>query len=401
MKPIIPILLCTACIEIEQSKTTGTYQDTGDIDTASADTSDTSSQDTDTETTPQAWTASSHPCFGNRTDTMWFDNASTGFVGCGSTAEGKGLYTTTDAGQTWSAVTDPGNILEETRISSIQRAQDGHLYVAGTGPNGLRVAYIDGGNTLQGFYLKPETGAQSWQTYHVGTFRKSNDGRAVSESLTGSDIMYWPDSDPEGFISGYGWWNDTVVGSFGAQLLDLETYDGKFFGVGSTISQPPYFFYEASEGMGSTFALQAIKLSPEGLNDFAGEINDIAISSQGDMVLSGVNQNADIGTIWYNNGSYDDIGSWNFVDITPLVPNGNSSATRFYGGCREANLIVSVGDYSQRAEALMVYSQDNGSSWTLMEPEAGPLSKCQIIDGKVYITGANGLFAIFDPSITN
>ena len=34
-------------------------------------------------------------------------------------------------------------------------------------------------------------GAQSWQTYQVGTFRLDANNRGVSESLTGSDVMYW------------------------------------------------------------------------------------------------------------------------------------------------------------------------------------------------------------------
>ena len=37
------------------------------------------------------WTEYTHPCIGNRTDAMWFDDANTGFVGCGSTTIGYGL----------------------------------------------------------------------------------------------------------------------------------------------------------------------------------------------------------------------------------------------------------------------------------------------------------------------
>ena len=397
LRLLLPFFALSACIEIEQAKTTDTGNDTTDTDTdTDTDTNDTDTQDTDTETPPQAWEAFSHPCSGNRTDAMWFDDALNGYVGCGSTT-GKGLFHTADGGENWSEILGPNNILEETRVSSLQRAQDGFLYIAGTGPNGVRVVYLDGANTLQEFFLNNNSGF----SFHVGTFRKATDGRAVSESLTGTDVMYWPDSDPANFVDGYGWWNDTTVGSFGAQMLDLETYDGKFFAIGSTISQPPYFFYEDSNGMGSEFGLHAIKLSPEGLGDFDGEVNDIAIGSQGNMVLSGVNQTTGIGTIWYNSGSHDDLSAWTFVDITPLIPETSSNATRFYGGCREGDLIVSVGDYSQAGGALIVLSKDGGSSWELIEPEAGPLSECQIIDSKVYITGASGLFAIFNPYLEN
>lgn len=345
-------------------------------------------------TNGETWMEFAHPCVGNRTDAMWFDNADTGFVGCGSTTAGYGLYTTTDGGNTWNTVPSVNNILDSMRVGSIQRAADGNLYVGGTGDSNIRVVYLDGSGTLQEYYSKPESGAQSWQTYQVGTFRLDANNRGVSESLTGSDVMYWPNSSAEA-VNGYGWWNDTEIEGSGAQILDLEIHDNKFYAVGSTINQPPYFFYEDS--MTTEFSMQAIKLSGEGIADFEGEVWDIAVDNSGSMLLAGVNQGTDVGTLWYSTGDVTSKDNWTMVDISSITPDVPSNATRFYGACRYGNLMVAVGDFSQQSEGILVYSTDSGSNWTFMESGTGPLSKCQIVNGEVFITGADGLFAIFNP----
>ncbi|MBN2800627.1 MAG: hypothetical protein JXX28_15905 [Deltaproteobacteria bacterium] len=348
------------------------------------------------------WFMSAHPCVGNRTDVMWFDDEYTGFVGCGSTTSGYGMYETRDGGATWAATPASPGVLASMRVDSISRASDDLLYIGGTGDNGIRVITLDDSSDAVGeFYLKPSSGAQSWQTYQVGTFRITDTGRAVSESLTGSDVMYWssPSATP---VNGYGWWNAAGVEGSGAQILDLEIYGDRFYGVGSTISQPPYFFYEPAGGMGSEFKMEAIKLSGSGLNAFIGEVWDIAIDSAGDMILSGVNESTNTGVLWYNEGDPTVASSWVMYDITPIVPDFPTNRTRFYGGCREGDLMVAVGDWSQEEEALAVVSTDGGASWNLYGPPGtgadtvGPLSKCQIFGEYVYITGADGFFGVLD-----
>ena len=346
------------------------------------------------------WELYNHPCVGNRTDAMWFDDESTGFVGCGSTPEGYGLYQTTDGGLSWSSTASTNDFLAGMRVNSISRASDGKLYIAGTGNSGARVVSLDTSGTLGEFYLKPSSGAQTWQTFQVGTFRIDKDGRAVSESLTGSDVMYWSGAGVEP-VDGYGWWNGVVEGN-GAQILDLEIFDDRFYGVGSTISQPPYFYYEKADGMGDAFSFESIKLSGDGLSAFIGEVWDIDIDSGGDMLLSGVNESTNVGVLWFNDGDPTSAASWNMLDVGPIIPVSDNNRTRFYGGCREGDLMMAVGDFSQRKEALAVLSTDGGSTWNLYGPPGrgadavGPLSKCQVLGDKVFITGADGFFGILD-----
>ena len=84
-------------------------------------------------------------------------------------------------------------------------------------------------------------------------------------------------------VNGYGWWNNTEIEGTGAQILDMEIHDNTFYAVGSTINQPPYFFYE--DNMTTEFSMQAIKLSGDGIADFEGEVWDIAIDNSGGMLL--------------------------------------------------------------------------------------------------------------------
>ena len=52
-----------------------------------------------------SWNEYIHPCIGNRTDALWCDDASTCFVGCGTTTNGQGMYTTADGGENWDSLT--------------------------------------------------------------------------------------------------------------------------------------------------------------------------------------------------------------------------------------------------------------------------------------------------------
>lgn len=334
------------------------------------------------------WYLATHPCVGNRTDAMWFDDAMNGYVGCGSTTDGYGLFETHDGGVSWAATSSSPSVFADMRVSSIQRADDGVLYVAGTGQGGVRVVSLDGG-TAEGFSMH--------NTWHVGTFRMADDGRAVSESLTGSDVHYWPTASTTEPVDGYGWWNQTDIEGSGAQILDLETYDGRFYGVGSTISQPPYFYYEADEGMGQEFGLEAVKLSGDGLGDFIGEVWSLDVDESGNMVAAGVNETSNVGMVYWSDG---DPTSWSSYDITPIVPEFDNNRTTLYGACRDGDTMVAVGMYSQEETALLVLSMDGGSTWNLYTPPGysadavGPLSQCQIFGTDVYITGADGFFGV-------
>lgn len=335
------------------------------------------------------WSLSTHPCLANRTDTLWMDDADTAFVACGSGTVGYGAFVTTNGGSSWELV-DPA--LEDVRINTIFRGEDGLLYLGGTGSSGRRVFTYDG-STLATFYAAPTSGAQTWQTFQVGNFRIDADGRAVSESLTGSDVIYWS-SDGAEPSSGYGWWGDAIPA--GAQILDLELHDGRFYGSGSTISQPPYFYYEPSGGMGNAFAFEVVDLAAETDTIIRGEAWGLAMGEGGEALVAGVDEDADVAVLWFSDDPTTS-GTWNLRSYNEIT-----APTRFYGACRSGDVLVAVGDYSQRTEAFMAVSTDGGAQWTTLDPPgpndqpAGSLSTCQIVDDTLFVVGADGYFAAID-----
>ena len=401
---ILPIfvLACSGknetTIEITQDINQDINQDTNEPSAESGlDTEDSGDSDIPT---PLVWEQFRHPCLGAHTDAMWFDDEQNGFVGCGSTLEGKGLYQTQNRGQMWTRVLDPNHILEEMRITSLQRALGSHLYIGGSGPNGVRVLFLDAANTIQEFFSLPISDVEPWQTFHVGSFRKATDGRGVSAPLNGVDLIYWPSNDLSVFSSGNDWWSNTSIQGTDAKLLDLDVYRERFYAVGSTTAQLPYFFYEHSDGMGDIFGLQALEL-PTTDAPFIGEVRDIDIDDLGNMVLSGVNQNNATAVLWYNQtDAFETQEDWTMVAVSPLLPDPMQE-TQFHGGCRKGDLIVSVGGYSERSNSLVIFSKDGGRAWNYKEPMYGTLSNCQIIDSKVYITGADGVFVIFNPYLND
>ncbi|MBW2257663.1 MAG: hypothetical protein JRI25_24120 [Deltaproteobacteria bacterium] len=183
------------------------------------------------------WSITEHPCVGNRTDTLWFDDADTAWVGCGSTTLGTGLYRSTNGGQTWSApTTDPAGFFDDFRVSSISRSADGVLYVAGTGGSARVVSVASDASPMTVTEVFASQG-QTWNGFHVGTFRRNSAGLAAAESLTGADLAYRT-GDSASWQDGYGWWTSGT--SF--QILDMVLHDDGFYGCGSTITQPPTVF---------------------------------------------------------------------------------------------------------------------------------------------------------------
>ena len=154
------------------------------------------------------------------------------------------------------------------RVGSIQRADNGNLYIAGTGESSIRIVYLDSSDALQSTTLnqkpvhnrgKPIKLVLDWMGMVV-----------VFESLTGStytgQVSVMPSVDMAGGM--------TPSGS-GAQILDMEI-PITLFAVGSTINQP-YFFYESN--MTDTFSMETIKLSGGSIAAFEGEVWDIGIDN--------------------------------------------------------------------------------------------------------------------------
>ncbi|MEZ4237454.1 MAG: hypothetical protein R3F59_15170 [Myxococcota bacterium] len=359
---------------------------------ADADADADTDTDTTTTTTPtDGWTRSAHPCFGNRTDTMWWDEPDTVWVGCGSTTTGYGLFVSDDRGLTWSApTTTPNGWFDTMRVDSISRSDDGLLYVAGIQTTGdERVVSLDTTTSPMVVGEVLSAMSQTWNNMQVGTFRRNSAGLAVAESLNGYDVAV-RDGDAGTWFDGYGWWG----GGASFQILDLAVHDDQFYGCGSTIAVPPQVFLPPPGGQApGSFQMVPVQLV-SGLAEFDGEMWGIAVDDAG-VVVGGVDQDRDVGHIFVSGSDPYDAATWHDVDVSTLIP---SDPTWIRGVCRDGAEIVAVGEYTQRADGLVLHSSDGGQTFTEITPSgAGPLHKCQLLaDGALAVTGADGFFGIYE-----
>lgn len=338
------------------------------------------------------WYLGEHPCVGNRTDALWCDDATTCFVGCGTTTSGFGLYVTDTGGVDWEAVeTTPVDYFVDERVLDVFRADDGLLYVAGELDGDDRVISIDAEGNVATVY---SAGSQASLSFTAGNYRQSGE-RAIAESLTGTDIVYRDTTvDPE-FVSGAGFWAGQE--DAGVQLLDLEVRNGAFYGVGSTISQPPYVFWPAWD---DEFGFGIISLSTDTM-PLMGELWTLDLS-QTYFVAGGVDQDRDVGIVatydFAQGGEPQDATSWTVFDVSNVFAE---ASTWVHGVCIAADeTIYAVGRESRVEWGFVLRSTDGGGTFEDITPydDSGTslleaMYECTVTDEALLMAGAQGQVA--------
>ncbi len=359
-------------------------------------------QDTDlNQPSLQGWTILTHPCAGHRTDALHCDDHLTCFVGCGTTTQGaQGLYQTTDGGETWARPsTNPPDVLNAARVNDISRSSDGLLYIAGelTGPT--RVASLAPNGDLE---IVWDRGTTTDFSFTAGQFRRSDTGRAIANSQTGVDLVY-RSSDLDDWESGRGFWSDGDDDDVpqGVQFLRLQTLGDDFYGVGSTISQPPMVFLP--KWTGDDFDFHILPLAADGLGAFTGELWDLSVTE--DFLLAGgVNQSQNLGVLFIHpmgSGDPTTTDAWNLFDVGHLFPE---HTTWIQGVCQANGVLYAVGRESSQSWGFVLRSDDGGESFTDISPyadgatasELSDAYRCHATESGVIVAGADGMFAVFD-----
>ncbi len=139
------------------------------------------------------WLVSFHNCPGAyRTDALHRDSDGTLWVGCGTAAEGYGLFYSEDGGGSWAAApVTPASKLAKFRVSSIVRGSNGQLRIAGFNAE-TKEMVLSLNTTSKPFAVTPflVSVAQVGRQFHVGTYVELADGRGIAESLNGHDLLY-------------------------------------------------------------------------------------------------------------------------------------------------------------------------------------------------------------------
>jgi hypothetical protein len=328
-----------------------------------------------------------HDCPGrNRADALWADDDGALFVGCGSGAEGAGLYMSADAGETWSVPeTDPPNVLADFRVMSIHRGHGDLLYLGGTGR--AMVLALDTSVTPFAATAILTAGDRVGQSFTAAPFVTTSGGAAFADSFTGHDALYRP--APEVGAAAAEWteagaW-ETPDGSH--QILDMVVHDDRFYGCGSTIAEPPQVFLPAKNAA-EPWRMTPVDLAGEGLGAWTGEMWGLAVSADR-VVVVGVDQQADAGKIFVSGADPYDAAGYAQIEVNRLVPG---DATWARGVCMRGDRIVVVGQ-SRAQPGWILISEDGGQSWTDQTPPGSPgeWSKCRIRpDGRVIVAGGDG-----------
>ncbi len=336
------------------------------------------------------WVIGTHPCAGNRTDTLWCDDAQTCYVGCGTTTTGYGVYVTSNGGQSWASLqTSPTGYFDDARVNSIHRSGD-FMYFGGVEmPDRYTVSRM-GSDGVIGPIL--QRGSTVDTGFTVGTYRRSDSGRAIAESLTGVELMYRT-SDTTAFVSGRGFWNDGDDDDVpnGVQILDMETRGEEFWGVGSLINQPPTVF--TPKWTEERFDFGIVQLTDQ----FTGELWGIDVDESG-VTVGGVNQDDNVGIVFdFSEQDPTDPTQWKAFSLGAVFPNDSTWVTDV---CRSDGAVYVVGRYSilERGFVLRLDPDNEEEPFEDLTPRTDgqsdlpDISRCHVVDGSLVIAGKDGLF---------
>lgn len=345
-----------------------------------------------TEEPPDPWTLAAHPCPGiNRTDALWVDADGATWVGCGSGTEGTGLWVRrAEDGAFEQPTTTPRGFLSTWRVLSISRSTDGLLYVAGTNTadGNQMVVSLDANGNLAEVYTSPERPITG-QRFVAGGFRRASDGRAIIESLTGTDLLYRAsDADPWVMVEATAYSDENKH-----QFLDLTLDGDQFYAAGSTISEPPLYFAPQAAPVGPV-GFDVVQLE-SGLGQYDGEM--WAIAAHGDHVLvGGVDQGQDVGRFYVLNKDGTGISGFYADEIA-----GRDKPTWVRGACASEHGWAVVGEEQVATGTGFVLTSTDGATWTDVTPATGvpkAISRCAWgPDGALIVAGGDGFVGVWRP----
>lgn len=342
------------------------------------------------------WTIHSHSCDGaNRTDALLVEDDGTMWVGCGTNTGGTGLHRSTDGGVTWAAVkTKPSNMLNSFRINGIARGDDGLLYAAGTG-NSTMVVSLDTTSSPMPLKQVLVPGGQIGQSFTVGTLSVLSEGRIFVESETGHDALYRPSASTSSAAAD---WTDAsawTTDGKGYQMMGSTVYNGRLYGSGATISEPPYVFLPARESGAEVWKHEVVKLS----SFWKGELWGIAAGAN-KVVAVGVDQLNHVGKILVSGADPYVADDYTEHDLPDIVGEGDPG-TWARGTCLRGDRVVVVGERQPLAahSGLVMLSDDGGATFKDITPKddvTGSVSKCHIAaDNTVTVAGGTGFIGIY------
>lgn len=309
------------------------------------------------------------------------------------------LFRSQDGGISWDQpLISPGGVLHQFRVVSISRGHDGALYVAGTSAaptsDAMVVRLTTQSDPLPASVYLSAVG-EVGRSFVVGTFRTLADGRAIAESLNGSDLLYYIPNVSNTSASTW------TAYSPGTQILDLAVHNDRFWGVGSTIAEPPQVFLPPLGG--GAMPYEFVIGQPQRSGPWTGELWGLAIDDER-IVAVGVDQDNDIGRIFVSTAPRN-MGQYVETSVSQVLGNP-TGRTWARGVCMRGERIAVVGERQpiNAGTGIVLLSLDGGASFQPVTPSDVPssVSKCVFEpDGTLVVAGAGGFVGVLpsDPHI--
>lgn len=342
------------------------------------------------------WATYTHSCPGSSiTDALHRDADGSLWVGCGSNASGYGLHASFNGGAAWDEVSvTPPALLNQFRVFSISRGHDGALYVAGIqNSSGNMVIRLDTSvNQPYPASVTLTAVAQVGRQFQVGSYRELSDGRAIAESLTGTDLLYRPDASTGSSAADW-----TIPATLQGQILSLVVHDDEFYGSGSTNSEPPRIYLPPQSAATPPYDFERIDLNPF----WEGELWGVAANDQR-VVLTGIDQDLNIGKILVSTGDPYDAANYLEHEIQDIVGTGGIG-TWGRGICMSGDRVVAVGERLPQGSdsGLAMASSDGGQTFTNISPPSpippSTISRCVLApNGQLIVAGSSGFIGLWD-----
>jgi hypothetical protein len=330
--------------------------------------------------------AAAAPC---RPNALWFDDRQAGLMGCGDKAQGAGLWTTSDGGESWQSQEN----FSEIRVNDIRRAPDGLLYGAGQflADEAPAFSIDEGGPELGASGLYVWGDKASTKVGQAENIVVAADGQVLLDSLTGTTAAYKPAGGDFTELHGLGEeqltdlvpcveasdcgsgvcktapecpTQEPCCGPAPAyQVRSMASLDNQFYACGSLINDPARVRLP-SKAPGATFHFETLVLQDENED---GELLDMHLWSETKMIVVGSDQSGSQPLIFVLDGDPYSRASWSQIH---LVDDGIEWDGRAFDVSVAGDRVVVVGEKSPSSKGgFIIASEDRGLTWYDATPD--------------------------------
>lgn len=332
------------------------------------------------------WNTLSNPCGSKGVPYgLYFRDRKQGWVGCG---DGAGLFATTDGGATFTRAHPSDNLYVFHILDDAQGRLlvCGHDYEPVQGDVLLYRQDPTGWTPLLWFTNKPSDRGGVVMS-NCGRVAPMADGTIVVASNTIGDISYTKD-DGKTWTKAERYWEEAnlVPKGYGAhQLMELQAIDGRLYGSGSTMHEPP-LLYTPSHAPNAQFFNMKKHVADSGT---MGEAWSMGSPDGGKTwVIGGRDERLSRQASGFLFRTTDQGETWAPATVDTAIDSVLDIAFSADG-----KLGVAVGHRYPPASrgGFVLISEDGGATWKSQDVQVAPLQSVVVVGQEFWVAGDNYL----------